>query len=100
MQSRICLFLFFIFLSLLGWFIAVSIRRRFQFFKLCGGIRMYVFIPHDHIIELSLRYEHLIKSFERLRLLVHHSKHPHPVTFDLLNRIAIQCQVLQVLKSL
>ena len=55
-------------------------------------------LPYEHFVELTIRHEHLVQATQVLRVRVHDAEHPESVVLHRLNRIAVECQALQVLE--
>ena len=53
-------------------------------------------VPYDDRVELLACDQHIVKLFEGLVLLIHHSQDPQAVTLDLLNEVTIEVKCLKL----
>ena len=78
-----------------GWLLWILWSLRFQVIEVLLG---HSHLEGEHFVILSVGYKHLVKSSQVLIVLIHHAQDIHSIVLDLLNRISIQSQTLQVVK--
>ena len=85
-----------------GWLVADAVFKvgDFELLELLCLLCVRVLGPHNHIIELALRNQDLVKASEVFVLLVHDSEDPHAVALDLLDWVSEQSQRLQLIEVL
>ncbi len=81
-----------IFLLLRHWFDVVWLQSS----QLLSFRSEKALVPDDHIIELLLCDDDIVKLLECLMLLVHHAQNVETVSLDLLNEVSVKRECLKL----